>query len=163
LANKLHPNPYKLGWVQDGVEVCVYYWCLFTCNLGFYVDEVWSDVFSMTAYHRLLGRLWWYGRSIVHNGRAHMYSFEKDGKQHSLITTKEGNNKNVMLLANTSSMLVRETKECYLDFAKNLDEDKTIFLMNDIPKEFWDLSGRIQRSLADGQRFTSPKKGFSSN
>ena len=43
----------------------------------------------MGVFHVLLGRPWKYDRSVSYDGRNNTYTYEKDGKKHTLIHLKE--------------------------------------------------------------------------
>jgi hypothetical protein len=77
-----HPKPYKLSWLNKRSEVKVDRRYLVSFSVGKkYFDNVWCDVVSMDACHILLGRLWQYDHSVVHEGRKNTYSLSIKGKK----------------------------------------------------------------------------------
>ncbi|KAK9704714.1 hypothetical protein RND81_07G006900 [Saponaria officinalis] len=72
-----HPNPYKLRWLNKGVEVRVDKQSLVPFSIGKnYVDEALCDILPMDACHLLLGRPWEYDRDSVHHGKDNTYTFK---------------------------------------------------------------------------------------
>ena len=56
LPTSKHNNPYKLGWVRNGVESKVIEVCKVPLYIGnVYVDEISYDVIEMDTCHILLG------------------------------------------------------------------------------------------------------------
>ncbi|XP_074271465.1 uncharacterized protein LOC141595399 [Silene latifolia] len=83
--NLEHPNPYKLRWLNKGVEVKVDKQCLAPYSIvKVYKDEVICDVFPMDAYHLLFGRPWEFDRNTTHQGKENIYSFKHEGKKVTL-------------------------------------------------------------------------------
>ena len=57
-----HPSPYKLQWLNEGVELKVTKQALIPFSIGRYQDEILCDVVPMHAGHLLLGRPWQFDR-----------------------------------------------------------------------------------------------------
>ena len=58
--------------------------CQVKFQIGSYQDEVRCDIIEMDACHFLLGRPWQFVMEAVHEGKRDVYSFERNGKRHSL-------------------------------------------------------------------------------
>ncbi|KAA3480563.1 Asp_protease_2 domain-containing protein [Gossypium australe] len=67
LLTTKHPSPYKLQWLNEGVELKVTKQVLISFSIEKYHDEVLCDVVPMRAGHLLLGRPWQFDRR--HNGK----------------------------------------------------------------------------------------------
>ncbi|XP_074271424.1 uncharacterized protein LOC141595360 [Silene latifolia] len=83
LAEKLslptqdHPCPYKLRWLNKGVEVSVGKQCLVSFSIGKnYIDEALCDVLPMDVCHVLLGTPWEFDRDSVNHGKDNTYTFK---------------------------------------------------------------------------------------
>ena len=106
LGKIMHPNPYKVSWLQKG--------CKYVVNeqsevdhIGDYKDKVLCDIIPMDVCHVLLGRLWQFDKNATHDGKRNTYVFEMDGKKHTLTPLKpEGTNDKV-----GEKMLVMKDKE----------------------------------------------------
>ena len=57
-------------------------------QIGGYKDQVLCDIMPMDVFHVLLGRPWQHDKSVSYDGRNNAYTFEKDGKQRTLISLK---------------------------------------------------------------------------
>lgn len=85
-----HPAPYKLVWLQAGVEIRITQRVLVSFSIGaVYKDKIYCDVAPMDVCHMLLGRPWQYDRDVSHNGRSNEYSFFFDNKRIVLLPTPE--------------------------------------------------------------------------
>ena len=75
--------------------------CQVKFQIGSYQDEVRCDIIEMDACHVLLGRPWKFDREVVHEGKRNVYSFEMNGKKHSLhplkLKQEEANNELLMM------------------------------------------------------------------
>jgi hypothetical protein len=58
LKTIVHPNPYKVLWLQKGHKVMVIQQCQVEFKIGGYRDEILCHVIPMDFGHILLGRLW---------------------------------------------------------------------------------------------------------
>ena len=58
LRKIVHPEPYKVAWLQKGHQVLVREQCHVKFQIGSYRDEVRCDIIEMDACHVLLGRPW---------------------------------------------------------------------------------------------------------
>ena len=58
LPTTRHPHPYRLQWLSEEGEVCVYKQVRVPFSIGNYIDEVMCDVVPMHATHVILGRPW---------------------------------------------------------------------------------------------------------
>ena len=71
-------------------------------QIGSYQDEVRCDIIEMDACHILLGRPWQFDREAMHEGKRNVYSFEMNGKKHSLHPLKgkqeEANNQLLIMI-----------------------------------------------------------------
>ena len=74
MVNKLqlttfnYPRPYKLQWMNNCGELKVSKQVNVTIKLGHYEDTVLCDVVPMQACHILLGHLWQFDWSVMHDG-----------------------------------------------------------------------------------------------
>ncbi|XP_016734010.2 uncharacterized protein [Gossypium hirsutum] len=80
-----HPSPYKLQWLNEGVELKVTKQAKISFSIGNYHDEVLCDVVPLHAGHILLGRPWQFDRRVKHDGFANQYSFQHKGKNVTLV------------------------------------------------------------------------------
>ncbi|GAV71882.1 hypothetical protein CFOL_v3_34972 [Cephalotus follicularis] len=88
LPTTSHPKPYKLQWLNDGNQLKVTHQVLLSFAVGkHYNDEVLCDVIPMDACHLLLGRLWKFDRSAIHDGRKNTDTIKRDEKK-SCITSQ---------------------------------------------------------------------------
>ena len=58
--------------------------CQVKFQIGSYQDEVRCDIIEIDAFHVLLGRHYQFDREAVHEGKRNVYSFEMNGKRHSI-------------------------------------------------------------------------------
>ncbi|KAA3488287.1 Transposon Ty3-I Gag-Pol polyprotein [Gossypium australe] len=79
LPHTKHPSPYKLQWLNEGVELKVTKQALIQFSIGEYHDEVLCDVEPMHTGHLLLGRPWQFDRRVKHDGFANQYTFKHQG------------------------------------------------------------------------------------
>ncbi|XP_052483014.1 uncharacterized protein LOC128036160 [Gossypium raimondii] len=79
-----HPSPYKLQWLNEGVELKVTKQAMIPFSIGKYQDEILCDVVPMHAGHLLLGRPWQFDRRVKHDGFSNQYSFKHKGKNVTL-------------------------------------------------------------------------------
>ncbi|XP_074265898.1 uncharacterized protein LOC141588350 [Silene latifolia] len=85
LNTKIHPHPYKLRWLNKGVEVKVDRQCLISFSIGIvYKDEFLCDMVPMDALYLLLGRPWEFDKSTVHHGRNNTYTFKQGSRKITL-------------------------------------------------------------------------------
>jgi hypothetical protein len=84
-----HPSPYRVSWIQKGHQVTVTKQCLVEFKIGGYNDKILCDVIPMDVCHLLLGRPWQYDRSVIHDGRMHTYTLEKNGRTHMWLPIKD--------------------------------------------------------------------------
>ena len=84
LRKTVHPEPYRVAWLQKVHQVLVKEQCQVKFQIRSYKDEVICEIIEMDACHILLGRPWHFERELVHEGKRNVYSFEMNGKKHSL-------------------------------------------------------------------------------
>lgn len=58
-------------------------------QIGTYSDRILCDVMPMDVCHVLLGRPWYFDRKVVYYGRSNTFTFEKDGRRHTLHPLKD--------------------------------------------------------------------------
>ena len=68
-----HPSPYKLAWLNKGVEITVSRQTEVSFSIGSYLDTVCCDVVPMDACHLLLGRPWQFDKDATHRGKTNTY------------------------------------------------------------------------------------------
>ncbi|XP_016731065.1 uncharacterized protein [Gossypium hirsutum] len=100
LPTSVHPSPYKLQWLNDGIELKVTKQVLVPFSIGKYEDEVLCDVVPMHAGHILLGRPWQFDRRVKHDGFANQYTFKYQGRNFTLapLTLKQVDSSPMMRL-----------------------------------------------------------------
>ncbi|XP_041999912.1 uncharacterized protein LOC121749407 [Salvia splendens] len=74
-----HPNPYKLQWLGESVELKVKAQCLFPLKNDVFENEVMCDIIPMTACHVLLGRPCEFDRRVYKNGFTNEYFYMVNG------------------------------------------------------------------------------------
>ncbi|KAA3487402.1 Transposon Ty3-I Gag-Pol polyprotein [Gossypium australe] len=84
LPTTKHSSPYKLQWLNEGVELKVTKQALVPFSIRKYQDEVLCDVVPMHAGHLLLGRPWQFDRRVKHDGFANQYTFKYQGRNVTL-------------------------------------------------------------------------------
>lgn len=62
---------------------------LVTFQIRNYHDKVWCNVVPMDAFHILLGRLWQFDKSVIHDGRKNIYTIMRDGRKFELVPMEE--------------------------------------------------------------------------
>ena len=102
LRKIVHPEPYRVAWLQKGHQVLVKEQCQVKFQIGSYQDEIRCDIVEMDACHVLLGRPWQFDRGAVHEGKKNVYSFEMNGKKHILypfrVKQEEANNQLLIII-----------------------------------------------------------------
>jgi hypothetical protein len=103
------PSPNRVSWLQKGHQVNVTKQCLVEFKIGGYKDEILCDVIPMDVCHLFLGRPWQYDRNVFHDGRKNMYTLEKNGRMHMLLSIKDKEVKtemsNIVLLMSGKELL----------------------------------------------------------
>ncbi|KAA3473623.1 mutant gag-pol polyprotein [Gossypium australe] len=84
LSTTKHPNPYKLQWLNDGVELKVTKQVLVSFSIGKCSDDVLCNVVPMHAGHLLLGRPWQFDQRVMHDGYTSRYTFKYLGRNVTL-------------------------------------------------------------------------------
>jgi hypothetical protein len=143
LETVAHPIPYRVSWLQKGHQVNVTKQCLVEFKIGGYKDEILCDVLPMDVCHLLLGRPWKYDRNVVHDGRKNMYTLEKNGRTHMLLSMKDKEVKTQM----RNTVLLMSGKEL-LDEIKKKEDTKFIVVRK--PK-FFLTSTRVDDLLEEIQ------------
>ena len=98
--------------------------CQVKFHIGSYQDEVKCDIIEMVACHVLLGRPLQFDKEVVHEGKRNVYSFQMNGKKHSLHPIR-GKQEEV-----SSQLLIMIDKRIVNDW-KDEDEVKVISQVND--------------------------------
>lgn len=74
----------------------------------------------MDVFHVLLGRSWQFDRKVIYNGKYNTFTFEKDGRRHTLLPLKNENPKGqvsekVLLVGGNEFLLqLKDTKVIFL-------------------------------------------------
>ena len=84
LKRTVHPKPYRVACLQNDHQVLVSEQFQVKFKIGSYQDEVKCNIIEMDACHVLLGRPWWFDREAMNEGKRNVYSFEMNGKKHSI-------------------------------------------------------------------------------
>ena len=86
--------------------------CQVKFQIESYDDELICEIIEMDASHFLIGRPWQFVMEVVHEGKRNVYSFEMNGKKHSLHPFKgkqeEANNQLLMM---TDKKIVTDWKD----------------------------------------------------
>ena len=72
-------------------------------QIGIYKDQVLCDIMSMDVCHVLLDKPWQFERNVAYDGRENTYTFEKNGRKHTLITLEV---ENIEEMASPKSLLI---------------------------------------------------------
>ncbi|KAL9666494.1 hypothetical protein QQ045_000828 [Rhodiola kirilowii] len=76
LPTEPHENPYALGWVSKGSQVCVTRTCKVPISIEkHYREEVPCDVLDMDVCHVFLGHPWQYDNNVTYRGRDNVMMF----------------------------------------------------------------------------------------
>ena len=81
LRPELHPQPYKVMWINDA-SLPVTQRCLVPLRVAGYYAEVWCDLLPMGVGSVLLGRPWLYDFDVAQYGRANRCVFYFGGIKH---------------------------------------------------------------------------------
>ena len=84
LTTTIHPNPYKLSWLDSNASTGVRKQCMVNFSIGSYHDSQLCDVVLMDACHILLGRPWQSDKKSIHDGYHNTYTITHQGKQKKL-------------------------------------------------------------------------------
>ena len=120
----VHREPYRFAWLHKFHHVLVNEQFQVEFQIGNYKDAVRCDIIEMDACHVLLGRPWKFDREAVHEGKRNVYSFEMNGKKHSLHPIK-------VKKVEVSSQLLMMTDKRIVNDWKAEDEVKLISQVND--------------------------------
>jgi hypothetical protein len=85
LETIVHPNPYKVSWLQKGHQVMVTKQFLVEFKIGGYKDVILCDVIPMDVCHVFLEIPWKFDRNVIHDGRKNTYTLEKNGRTHMFL------------------------------------------------------------------------------
>ena len=111
LRKTVHLEPYRVAWLLKGHQVLMREQCWVKFHVGIYQDEVRCDIIEMDACHILLGIPWQFDKEAVHEGKRNVYSFEMNGKKHSLHPLKgKQEEANKQLLIMTDKKIVNDWK-----------------------------------------------------
>jgi hypothetical protein len=120
LQRLVHPNPYRVSWLQNEHHILVNEQCKVEFHIGSYKDEVLSDIIPMDVYHILLGRPWKYEIKSIHDGRRDTYFLEKSDNKHVLLplkdeTTKEEVGPSILLISGKELLqeIKKEEEMCF--------------------------------------------------
>eukprot|EP00253_Pinus_taeda_P001707 PITA_01707 len=114
LAKIIHPNPYKVSWLQKGHHIIVTEQCKVEIQIGMYKDVILCDVMPMDVCHVLLGRQWKFDQKVIHDGRRNTYTLEKDGTKPTLLPLKDDTDKGTP----RSSVMLMSGKELLQEVEK---------------------------------------------
>lgn len=90
LPVEIHPCPYPLTWLHDGVDLRVTHRTLIPFSIGqFYRDRFYFDIAPMDVAHLILGRPWEYDRKLIHDGFKNTYKFTWETHQILLLPSPE--------------------------------------------------------------------------
>ncbi|XP_026420700.1 uncharacterized protein LOC113316766 [Papaver somniferum] len=85
LSTELHPNPYKLAWLDRNTDVLITRRALISFSVGdSYKDQIHCDIAPMDACHLLLGRPWLSDLRVQHDGYRNTYSFRYNNRNFTL-------------------------------------------------------------------------------
>ncbi|XP_023633718.1 uncharacterized protein LOC111829263 [Capsella rubella] len=90
LPVEIHPTPYHLGWLTNGVSMRVTHRSLVPFSIGpYYKDRMYCDIAPIDVCHLLLGRPWEYDRKIIHDGVKNTYRIIWETHQILLLPGRE--------------------------------------------------------------------------
>lgn len=93
LTTEVHPQPHRLAWMNDGIDVKVSRRALVGFFVGpIYKDEVYCDVANMNVSHLILGQPWEFDRGVSHDGINNTYSFTFQGHHLTLLPLADHTN-----------------------------------------------------------------------
>ncbi|XP_026456193.1 uncharacterized protein LOC113357124 [Papaver somniferum] len=85
LSTELHPNRYKLAWLDRKTDVLITRRALISFSVGdSYKDQIHCDVALMDACHLLLGSPWLFDLRVQHDGYRNTYSFRYNNRNFTL-------------------------------------------------------------------------------
>ncbi|XP_026399622.1 uncharacterized protein LOC113295507 [Papaver somniferum] len=85
LSTELHPNPYKLAWLDRKTDVLITRRAFISFPVGdSYKDHIHCDVAPMDACYLLLGRPWLFDLRVKHDGYRNTYSFRYNNRNFTL-------------------------------------------------------------------------------
>ncbi|XP_026383818.1 uncharacterized protein LOC113279341 [Papaver somniferum] len=85
LSTELHPNPYKLAWLDRKTDVLITRRALISFSEGdSYKDQIYCDVAPMDACHLLLGRPWLFDLRVQQDGYRNTYNFRYNNRNITL-------------------------------------------------------------------------------
>ena len=76
----LHPNPYKVSWV-DTSSIAIKEKCVVPLQFLTYKVEIWCDVIPMDVGYTILGRPWVYDLDVTLHGQSNSCLFMFEGKK----------------------------------------------------------------------------------
>ena len=79
------------------------------------------DIIPMDVYPVLLGRPWQYDKNVMYNGRDNTFTFEKDGRKHTIIHMKDEQTE----VQSSSKILLVKEKE----FLKHIQYEEVSFVI----------------------------------
>jgi hypothetical protein len=95
----------------------------------------------MDVCHILLSRPWKYDRNVIHDGRKNMYTLEKNGRMHMLLSIKNQDVKiemsNIVLLRSGKELLkeVKKKEDTQFIVVRKPKIVLTSTRIDDLPKE----------------------------
>lgn len=129
LHTRVHDEPYKLNWLNDGTNMRVKKQALVTYSIGGFKDERWCDILPMDACHLLLGRPWQFDHDSVHKCKSNVFIVTtKDGRKFKLlplppkVARKEKEKSNYLVICTELEKIVEEMGEGYTLVGKAKDE-----------------------------------------
>lgn len=142
LRRSNHPAPYKLVWLQEGLDIRVVHRVLVSLSIGaYYRDKLYCDVVPMDVSHILLGRPWQYDREVMHNGRTNEYSFSFENRCIVLLPTRDTPLLPAVQDSNVPSHLREGTGSSntvlfcsYASFSDELHQEKVVYALLTVPQ-----------------------------
>jgi hypothetical protein len=69
LSTTPHPQPYNIGWLRQGRDLCIIQQCRLSYDIQPFKDEVLCDVAPLDVYDLLLGQPYMWRRHVVYESR----------------------------------------------------------------------------------------------
>ena len=66
-----HPQPYTIGWLRQGRDLCVSQQCRLSYNIKPFKDEVLCDISCLEVFDVLLGQPYFWKHHVVYESRPH--------------------------------------------------------------------------------------------
>ena len=80
-----HPQPYTIGWLRQGSDLCINQQCLLSYDIKPFKDEVLCDVSPLEVCDVLLGQPYLWKHHVVYESRPHNVIITLDRKLYRIL------------------------------------------------------------------------------